>query len=67
MCRNGAVCLTGKDVVTLQIQIESKPIAIAKLDSALFIASMDNTLNSFNYQGKKLLSVQMPSEICCLV
>ena len=49
------------------IQIESKPVGIARCDKTLLIAGMDNTLQSYYLKGKKNFVVKMPSEIVSIL
>lgn len=66
-CRNGCIYIVKSGVVQDQfIQVESKPVAMARVDKHLLIAGMDNTLQSYFLKGKKNWSIQMPSEIAAV-
>ena len=51
------------NVEEMKIQIESKPVGMARIDKTLVIAGMDNTIKAFTLKGKRSYQVQLPEQI----
>ena len=72
-CRDGKLYtitsgeVRGKAVVRKpQIELQTQPVALARIDKTIYVATMDAMLSAFSVKGKKLFAIQMPANVACL-
>ena len=50
----------------MYLKLETMPVALARIDKSIYVATMDAMLTSFSVKGKKLFALKMPAAVSCM-
>jgi Bardet-Biedl syndrome 1 protein len=70
-CRNGNIhIIKNGELLGIVLEVESQPVAMARMENQIVVGTMSNHLNYFNLKGTKIATLFMPSivtNMCSLV